>query len=89
MMSLVKMYFLVSGISVVLTISFAIKTRIPHPQHRRPAKFADMFYVFLFPVWQEIVFHEILTRVQQTNALSQTKLLCHNNTNQQKVCDVD
>ena len=42
-------------------------------------------------VWQEIIFHETLHENYslQRDTLPQTKPLRHNDTNQQKRCDVD
>ena len=52
-----------------------------------PCQICLRFTLFPFSVWQEIVFQATLTCEQQTNTLSQTKLLYHNNTNRQKaVC---
>ena len=41
------------------------------------------FMLFLFDVWQENVFNETMTWGQQTDTLTETKLLWRNNTNQQ------
>ena len=45
----------------------------------------DVFTLFPLSVWQEIVFHARQTCKQQTNSLSETKLLWLNNTYQQKL----
>ena len=46
-----------------------------HPPHRHPAKFGYALLYFPLYVWQEIVFQAKQTCKQQTNTLTETKLL--------------
>ena len=56
-----------------------------HPPHRYPAKFGRVLLYSPFLLGKNFFFFcARQTCEQQTNTLSQTKLLCHNNTNRQR-----
>ena len=51
-----------------------------------PCSIFQCFHLLYFSVWQKLFCMPDKLVKKQSNTLSQTKLLCHNNTNQQKVC---
>ena len=55
------------------------------PSAQLPCQFGLCFTLFPFSVWQEIVFQARQTWEQQSNTLSQTRLLCHKYTSRQKL----
>ena len=62
---------------------------VSRPPTGYPSKIPYCLALFLLGVWEGNLSHEALTREQLTDLLFQTKLLRHNNPNQQKKRGVD